>query len=100
VQGRKGGPYGEGGRRITLRPDWESVKYRVMRVAHAGKHTLPRYREVLPATGGRVLVEDSPSDPIWGGRDRAGGLRGRNLLGLMLMEVRAEILAGRHDDTR
>lgn len=91
---RRGGPYGEGGRRIVLRPDWEEVKFWVMRVAHAGKHRLPRYRGVLAATGNRVLVEDSPTDFIWGGRDRRGGLCGRNLLGVDLMEVRAEILAG------
>jgi ribA/ribD-fused uncharacterized protein len=92
---RRGGPRGEAGRRIHLRPDWEEVKLSVMRVAHAGKHSLPRYRDVLPATGRRVLVEDSPTDFIWGGRDKDGGMGGRNLLGVVLMEVRAEIVAAR-----
>jgi ribA/ribD-fused uncharacterized protein len=87
----RGGPYGEDGHRITLRPDWEEVKLSVMRTAHAGKHRLPRYRHLLPATGDRVLIEDSPSDPIWGGRDREGGMCGENLLGIVLMEVRAEL---------
>jgi ribA/ribD-fused uncharacterized protein len=91
---RRGGRHGEGGRRITLRPDWEPVKFSVMRVAHAGKHRLPRFRPVLPATGERVLVEWSPTDPLWGGRDRQGGATGTNLLGVVLMEVRAELLAG------
>ena len=88
---RRGGPRGEGGRRIELRPDWEEVKFWVMRYAHAGKHRLPRYRGVLPATGGRVLVANSPTDAIWGGRDGRGGFGGRNLLGIALMEVRAEL---------
>jgi ribA/ribD-fused uncharacterized protein len=88
---RRGGPRGEGGRRIELRPDWEAVKFWVMRCAHGGKHRLPRYQGVLSATGRSVLVEDSPSDFIWGGRDRRGGLCGRNLLGIVLMEVRAEL---------
>jgi predicted NAD-dependent protein-ADP-ribosyltransferase YbiA (DUF1768 family) len=71
-----------------------------MRVAHGGKHRLPRYRSVLAATGDRVLVEDSPTDPIWGGRDRRGGHGGRNLLGLVLMEVRAEMRGGRPGEAR
>jgi ribA/ribD-fused uncharacterized protein len=87
----RGGPKGEDGRRITLRPDWEEVKFSVMRTAHAWKHRLPCYRELLPATGDRVLIEDSPSDPIWGGRGAEGGMTGENLLGVVLMEVRAEL---------
>lgn len=87
----RGGRHGEGGHRITLRPDWEEVRFSVMRIAHTGKHRLPRYRDLLPATGDRVLVEDSPSDPIWGGRDGEGGMCGENLLGVVLMEVRAEL---------
>ncbi len=87
----RGGPYGEDGYRITLRPDWEEVKFSVMRIAHAGKHRLPRYRDLLPATGYRVLIEDSPYDWIWGGRDSEGEMCGENLLGIVLMKVRAEL---------
>lgn len=88
---RRGGRRGEAGRRISLRPDWEEVKFDVMRVACRGKFARPVARRELLATGDRVLVEDSPSDAIWGGRDRSGGYSGRNLLGLVLMEVRAEL---------
>lgn len=87
---RRGGPHGEDGRKITLRQDWEKVKVAAMRYGHGKKHAMPRYRNALPATADRVLVEDSPSDPIWGGRDRRGGYNGQNLLGVFLMEVRAE----------
>jgi ribA/ribD-fused uncharacterized protein len=88
---RRGSALGEGGRTIMLRPDWEEVKAKVMRYAHRRKHELPRYREVLPQTGERVLVEDSPTDFIWGGRSRQGGYDGQNLLGIALMEVRAAL---------
>lgn len=88
---RRGGPRGEGGRRIELRPDWEEVKRSVMLFATRRKFVLPGYRRDLLATGCRVLVEDSPRDFIWGGRDRDGGWMGWNLLGITLMEVRAGI---------
>jgi ribA/ribD-fused uncharacterized protein len=96
---RRGGPTGEaipagGRRRIDLRPDWEEVKLDVMRVGNRAKFALPRFRPVLLATGNRVIVENSPSDDIWGGRDKRGGFEGLNLLGIVLMEVRAEIVAG------
>lgn len=87
---KRGGPKGEGGRKVTLREDWEEVKVAAMRYGHGKKHAMPRYRHVLAATGDRILVEDSPTDPIWGGRDRRGGYNGQNLLGIVLMEVRAE----------
>lgn len=89
---RRGGRGGEGRRRIELRADWEDVKVAVMRFACRAKFAMPRYREQLLRTGDRPLVEDSPSDFLWGGRDSAGGYRGRNLLGVVLMEVRAELL--------
>lgn len=91
---RRGGPRGERGRRIELRPDWEQVKVAVMRLAHRGKHEFPGYRRALLATADRVLVEDSPTDFQWGGRDAGGGYGGRNLLGLVLMDIRAELIGG------
>lgn len=90
---RRGGPHGEDGRHIQLRPDWEDVKFDVMLWLNRRKYLLPRFREALLATGDRPLVENSPSDPFWGGRDRRGGFTGENLLGLVLMQVRAELRA-------
>jgi ribA/ribD-fused uncharacterized protein len=94
----RGGRRGEGGRRIALRPDWEQVKFSVMRFGCLRKFALPGFRAWLLATGERVLVEDSPYDYVWGGRDRSGGYSGRNLLGIVLMAVRSELRAepGRH----
>ena len=56
-------------------------------------------RAHLMSTSGRVLVEASPRDRIWGighGRDHAdatrpGAWRGLNLLGFALMEARARL---------
>jgi ribA/ribD-fused uncharacterized protein len=88
---RRGGPRGEDGRRVELRSDWERVKEDVMRLVNRRKFRLPSYRAALLATGERTLVENSPSDDFWGGRDRRGGYMGRNRLGVVLMEVRAEL---------
>lgn len=54
----------------------------------------------LKATGGKVLVEASPLDRVWGigmgeadpRAGRPGEWRGRNLLGFALMAARAELL--------
>lgn len=90
---RRGGRRGESGRRLELRSDWEDVKVEVMRYACRGKFARAGYRELLLETEDRPLVEDSPWDYVWGGRDAMGGYEGRNLLGLVLMEVRAELRA-------
>ena len=48
----------------------------------------PQLRSLLLSTKNRMLVEDSPYDRYWGGgRDR----KGRNRLGILLMEIRDEI---------
>lgn len=75
-----------------LRADWEQVKDDVMRTAvrakfqaHAG------LRAELLATGDAELVEHARSDSYWGcGADGSG----KNMLGRILMEVRAELRAG------
>lgn len=87
------------GRACDLRPDWESVKYRVMvqglRYKFSG-HTASSdiYRKELLDTGDRRIAEDSPTDFIWGIQDGKGGLTGQNLLGRALMHVRHEIVLG------
>ncbi|GIQ86703.1 hypothetical protein KIPB_008604 [Kipferlia bialata] len=46
-------------------------------------------RSILMQTGERRLVEDSPFDSFWGiGKDR----KGTNMLGVILMEIRAQFL--------
>lgn len=56
---------------VQLRPDWETVKYNVMRAAVMNKFLQnPR---LLLETGNAYLVEVSPKDYIWGiGKDGTG----------------------------
>ena len=51
------------------------------------------YRSGLLLTHPRPLAEDSPSDFVWGARDRDSGYGGQNLLGLAVMRVRDELSA-------
>lgn len=63
----------------------------------------PELEDYLVASGGRVLVEASPTDFVWGigmaADDEAvlspSRWRGQNLLGLALMRARAELVARR-----
>jgi ribA/ribD-fused uncharacterized protein len=78
-------------RKVTLRPDWEQVKDDVMRRAVRCKfETHPELRELLLSTGDEELVESAPGDYYWGcGKTGTG----RNMLGKILMEVRAALRA-------
>lgn len=69
-----------------LRFDWEQVKDDVMRRAVLCKfETHADIRDVLLSTGDEQIVENSPIDYYWGcGADGSG----KNMLGLILMEVR------------
>jgi N-glycosidase YbiA len=75
-----------------LRQDWEQVKDDIMRKAVLRKfETHADIREILLATNDEEIVENAPGDYYWGcGKDGSG----KNMLGLILMEVR-EILRKR-----
>ncbi len=76
-------------RKKPLRPDWEAVKVEVMRQAVRAKFTQHEdLRAVLLATDDATLVEHTENDSTWGD---GGDGSGQNLLGLILMEVRAEL---------
>ena len=72
-----------------LRKDWEEIKDSLMKKAVLKKfQTHENIREILLATGDKLIIENSPIDSYWGcGKDG----RGQNKLGIILMEVR-EIL--------
>lgn len=76
-------------RNPPLRPDWEEVKDSIMRQAVRCKfETHADIRNVLLATGDEEIVENAPGDSYWGcGADGSG----KNMLGHILMEVRAEL---------
>lgn len=86
---------------VTLRPDWEKIKFGVMLDVNRIKYTThDKLAERLLATGNRLLVEsNSWHDNIWGdcgckNRDgkHPGCLdAGANWLGIVLMQVRYEL---------
>jgi ribA/ribD-fused uncharacterized protein len=73
------------------RPDWDDVKVGIMRDILRAKAEQHEYvRRKLLATGDRELIEDSWRDDFWGwGPNRDG----RNMLGTLWMEIRAELRA-------
>lgn len=80
------------GRLVTLQADWDrKVRHEVMLAALRLKFAIPEFCELLLSTGDAVLMEDSPWDFVWGGRDVQGGYGGRNFLGRALMKVREEL---------
>ncbi len=78
------------GRRVELRPDWEEVKIDIMRQVLKSKFTQNlELREKLVATGDTELIEGNNwNDTFWG----VCRGKGRNHLGKLLMEVRAELV--------
>lgn len=72
-----------------LRKDWDDIKLEVMRTALKAKFSQSNdLRNRLIQTDDAQIIEDSDSDAFWGwGPDRSG----RNCLGVLLMECRAEL---------
>ena len=81
------------GRRVALPADWSVRRSHVMLAVVRAKFARGTPRELLLSTADALLAEDSPYDPVWGCRDRAGGYTGANLLGRALMRVRDELRA-------
>lgn len=76
-------------RKRKLRRDWESAKDDVMRKAVRAKFTQhDELRALLLSTGDAKLVEHTTNDRYWGD---GGDGSGRNKLGQILMEIRAEL---------
>ena len=76
-------------RHRPLRPDWESVKDDIMRKVVMRKfETHEEICNILISTGNETLVEKTTGDTYWGcGTDGTG----KNMLGIILMEVRATL---------
>lgn len=81
------------GRTVTLRPDWEQVKFEVMLAIIRQKFHRDPFRAALLATEGDIVEGNTWHDNIWGDC-HCGGRRcqapGQNRLGLILMQVREE----------
>jgi N-glycosidase YbiA len=75
-------------RKWPLRPDWEDVKDDVMRTAIRAKVAQNSdVRDLLLSTGEAIIVEHTANDSYWAD---GGDGTGKNMLGRILMEVRAE----------
>ncbi len=76
------------GQRLKVRDDWEQVKVQVMLDVLREKFKQQKFRQLLLATDDEELVEGNWwGDRFWGVCDG----KGENLLGKLLMKVRAEI---------
>ncbi len=74
-----------------LRSDWEAVRDDVMRVALRAKFTQHQtLRSLLLGTKDALLVEHTVNDSYWGD---GGNGTGKNMLGQLLMELRAQLYA-------
>ncbi len=76
---------------LPLREDWEQVKDDIMRKAVCAKFTQNHeIRHILMSTGKETIIENTINDYYWGcGKDGSG----KNMLGIILMEVRKELLS-------
>lgn len=77
------------GRKISLRPDWEEVKMKVMEDACRAKFTqIQALRKLLLSTGEKKLREHTKGDRFWGD---GGGNKGLNQMGRILMKLRGDL---------
>ena len=75
------------GRKVQLRPDWESIKYDIMHQIVLAKFD-SQLKAKLLATGDAQLIEGNTwNDTIWG----VCNGKGTNWLGKNLMDVRNEL---------
>lgn len=77
---------------FDIREDWNEIKVGRMRdVLREKFQQAPDLREKLIATKDAVLIEESKSDAFWGLGKKGNG---QNMLGILLMEVRIELIRG------
>lgn len=73
------------------RKDWQDVKFGIMKeILHAKVQQHPYVKKKLLDSGEREIIENSWRDAEWGWGPNKDG---KNMLGKLWMEVRAEILA-------
>lgn len=82
------------GRHVQLRADWEQIKVDVMRTGLMLKFTDAALAKKLIDTGDEELIEGNWwCDQTWGSCNCPKHIRipGRNLLGMLLMELRKDL---------
>lgn len=80
--------------KAKTRPDWENVKVEIMRWCLRVKlvQHWDRFASLLLETEDKPIVEYSRRDDFWGAKELSDGrLKGRNVLGKLLMELREEV---------
>lgn len=85
------------GRSVSLRSDWESVKFQVMcDIVYAKFSQNEKLKELLLSTGDEYIVEDTSywHDNQWGycTCERCSNKQSKNMLGLALMFTRAKLM--------
>lgn len=71
------------------RPDWQEVKHAAMAFALTTRLQDQGFLTLLANSGDLDIVEISMRDPHWGAQPRGEALVGRNMLGRLLMQLRA-----------
>jgi len=69
-----------------MKKNWNRIKDNIMLKGLRAKFQNPELHQKLLDTGDAILHEDSPSDTYW-------GKKGKDVLGKLIMQVRAEIQA-------
>jgi ribA/ribD-fused uncharacterized protein len=81
---------------IPIRPDWDEVREDVMAKGLQAKFTQNEaLKKILLSTGTKKLQEASPIDVYWG-IGKSG--KGKNRLGMLLMELRMELQVNAESD--
>lgn len=79
----------------VVREDWDSVRVEIMRDLVTQKFSVEPYRSKLAATGDCLIVEGNYWGDVFWGVCRGVG---ENVLGKIIMEVRAALAAGSRAD--
>ena len=82
------------GRSVTMRPDWNTARVDAMRDILEAKFADPKLAAKLTAIGDAQLVEGNYwHDQFWGSClcPKHANTPGRNMLGELLMQIRAEL---------
>jgi ribA/ribD-fused uncharacterized protein len=81
------------GRKVTLVPNWDIVRIRVMRNLLNQKFSQDFFKEKLIATGDAVIIEGNYwGDTFWG--VDIDTMAGQNRLGIMIMSIRMALRVG------
>lgn len=72
------------GKTITVRPDWEELKLRVMEYGLRKKFSKQPYKWLLSETKGEIVEENWWNDTFWGVCNGVG----ENNLGKLIMKIR------------